>query len=245
MKTALGLFFAVAVSTALNGQLIDNLDDFEDGSTMGWFVGDPTHPFPPVNIATGGPDGMDDAYLRLTATGQPGPGSRLAVLSGPQWAGNYTAEKITHLRMDVNNFGPSDLNLRLLFEDFGGLGPPLNLALSAEAVLVPAGSGWQTVSFAITSDSLIPGIFGSVNGALMNADTVRIFHNPVAEFGGPNIGPPMVNVQLGLDNISTFSAIPEPGTYVAGLGLAIWCAAIWLRRRAANVAQAPEPKSTS
>ena len=239
MKTIFGLVFALAAAGALHAQLITNLDDFEDGSTQGWFVGDPTHPFPPTNISAGGPDGSDDSYLRLTSLGQPGPGGRLAVLSGPQWAGNYLAENITQIRMDVNNSGPSDLSLRLLFEDFGGMGPPLNLALSADAVFVPANSGWQSIAFDVTSGGLIPGIFGSVSGALTGTDTIRIFHNPAPEFGGPNIGPPMVNVVLGIDNISTFSAVPEPGTYLAGLGLAAWCAAMWLRRRSGKTPADP------
>ena len=238
MKTILAWFLALAATVAMNGQLIGVVDDFEDGSTEGWFVGDPTHPFPPTNISSGGPGGADDAYLRLTSTGQPGVGGRLSVLSGPQWAGDYVAESITQIRMDVNNSGPSDLSLRLLFEDFGGIGPPLNLALSANAVFVPANSGWQTISFDVTPGGLIPGLFGTVSGALMGANTIRLFHNPQPEFGGPNVGPPMVNVILGVDNISTFSAVPEPGTYMAGLGLAAWCAAVWLRRRSATVSAA-------
>jgi hypothetical protein len=232
------------ISATLHGQLIENLDDFEDGSTNGWFVGGP-HPFPPATISTGGPEDVDDSYLRLTALGQQGPGGRLAVSSGPQWAGNYLAENITQIRMDVINFGPADLHLRLLFEDFDGMGPPLNLALSADAVFVPAGSGWQTVSFDVTPGALVPGVFGTVNGALMSADTLRLFHNPEPEFGGPGMGPPMVSVQLGIDNISTLTPVPEPGTYMAGVAVGFWCAVSWLRRRKSRVLVDPREPNVS
>ena len=69
------------------------------------------------------------------------------MLSGPQWAGNFLADGISQIRMDVNNGGPADLSLRLLLEDFEALGPPLNLALSKNPVVVLANSGWQTISF--------------------------------------------------------------------------------------------------
>ena len=44
------------------------VDDFEDGTVQGWSEGGPS-PNPPVNIATGGPDGADDNYLRNAASG--------------------------------------------------------------------------------------------------------------------------------------------------------------------------------
>ena len=77
--------------------------------------------------------------------------------------------------MDVNNSGPSDLHLHLLFEDFGGMGPPLNLALSADAIIVPANSGWQAVSFDVTPGGLIQGLFGTVSGALMGRTRFGFF----------------------------------------------------------------------
>jgi hypothetical protein len=87
-------------------------DDFEDGTTMGWFVGDPTHPAPPVNIATGGPAGAGDNYLQLVATGGGGAGGRLAVLNDAQWARDYLAAGIKAIVMAVNNFGPDEVTLR-------------------------------------------------------------------------------------------------------------------------------------
>jgi len=199
----------LAATGLLSAVTLGQIDDFADGTTMGWFVPG-LSPSPPSNQSTGGPAGVGDAYLQLTATGGAGPGSRLSVLNDVQWAGNYLAAGINFIVMDVNNFGPDDLHLRLLFEDFAGPGPPVNLALSANAVIVPAGSGWMKVSFPIAPGDLAVETFGTVIGALMNTDTLRIFHNPAPAFPGPGVGIPSVNAVLGVDNIT--AAVPEPGT---------------------------------
>jgi hypothetical protein len=200
--------FALSASAA---PIIGQIDTFEDGTTMGWFVPG-AHPIPPANVATGGPSGAGDAYLQLTASAAlGGAGSRLSVLNADQWTGDFLAAGIGGLRMNVNNFGPDDLYLRLLFEDFEGVGPPANLALTATPVFVPAGSGWTTVVFDISPDALVVETFGTVLGALSDVDTLRIFHNPAPTFPGPGAGIPTVNATLGVDNIEAV-AVPEPAT---------------------------------
>ena len=195
--TVRACLLGLAVAGCLSAAAIGQIDTFEDGTTMGWF--DPgASPSPPSNQSTGGPAGVGDSYLRLIALGGGGAGSRLAVLNDSQWTGNYLAAGIGLIRMDINNFGPSALSLRLLFEDFDGPGPPVNLALSANAVFVPAGSGWITVDFPITPADLVPETFGTVIGALTSVDTLRIFHNPNPTFPGPGVGIPAVVVTLGV-----------------------------------------------
>ena len=57
-------------AAALGAQVTaGQVDTFEGGTTQGWVVGDPSHPAPPTNIATGGPAGAGDNYLQLTAVG--------------------------------------------------------------------------------------------------------------------------------------------------------------------------------
>jgi hypothetical protein len=225
------LVLALSAAGSLPAVTVGQVDTFEDGTTMGWFVPDPTHPAPPANVPDGGPTGPGDAYLRLTATGLPGAGGRLAVLNESQWSGDYLAAGIKFIVMDVNNFGPDDLDLRLLFEDFDPMvpGPPVNLALSAKAVHVPAGSGWQKVVFPISPADLVLETFGTVIGALMNTDTLRIFHNPDPTFPGPGVGIPRVNVVLGVDNI--VAAVPEPGTIPLLAGGILALAAARFRRK--------------
>jgi hypothetical protein len=203
------LFVALVLVAQLSAVTIGQIDDFQDGTTMGWFVPGPS-PNPPANVPTGGPAGAGDAYLSLVANGSGGAGGRLAVLNDTRWTGNFSA--ITGIRMNVRNFGPSDLYLRLLFEDFPDAGgPPDNLALSADAVLVPAGGDWTSILFRVTAADLVSGGFGTVAGALADTDTLRIFHNPDPSFPGPGVGIPLVNASLGVDDIAT-EGIPEPGT---------------------------------
>jgi hypothetical protein len=195
-------------------------DTFEDGTTMGWFVPG-AHPAPPANVASGGPAGVDDSYLQLTAIGGAGAGSRLAVLNGSQWAGDYLADGVLAIAMDVNNLGPDEVTLRLLFEDFDGPGPPVNLVTTLTDVVIPSGSGWVHVEFSLDPSNLLA-LIGAVPDALSSVDVLRIFHNPDSDFPGPGIGIPVVNAVVGVDNIT---AVPEPAAIllVAGGILASWC----------------------
>jgi hypothetical protein len=145
---------------------VGQVDDFEDGTTQGWVVNllgglFPPHPFPPVNVPTGGPAGAGDAFMLLTSTGfagggGPAPGSRLTVINGTQWAGDYLAAGIVGINLLVNNLSSIDLFLRVMFED-AEAGPPTNVAFSAVGVPVPAGAGWLPVFLPIVPGALTAG----------------------------------------------------------------------------------------
>ena len=216
------LSFVVIACMASRAEAIPiAVDTFEDGTTMGWFVPipptGPPSPVPPENVGTGGPAGAGDAYLELQATGEPGPGGRLAVLNESQWTGDYLAAGIVAIAMDVNNFGPDEVTLRLLFEDFDAPGPPANLVTTLADIVVPAGSGWTSVVFDLSASNLTA-LLGSVDEALREVDVLRIFHNPDAAFPGPPIGPPRVAVTLGVDNIRAIRDVPEPTSVALLLG---------------------------
>lgn len=212
---------ALVVPAARAEAIPFTVDTFSDGTTMGWFVPG-VSPLPPTQEASGGPAGAGDGYLKLRAdAGLGGAGSRLSVLNGAQWTGDFRAAGIQSISMDVNNFGPDELVLRLFFEDFDGVGPPTNLALTLADIVVPAGSGWMSVVFDLSPANLVAGAFGTVEGAMTDVDVMRIFHNPVAAFPGPGVGIPLVTTTLGVDNIT--AAVPEPGLGVlllAGLAAA-------------------------
>jgi PEP-CTERM motif len=225
-RILLGVIWASCIATVLfspqpsKAVTIGQVDTFEDGTALGWFVPAPS-PNPPGNESTGGPAGAGDAFLMLTANGQPSAGGRLSVLNETQWSGNYLAAGVGLIQMNLYNFGPSDLYLRLLFEDLppASGSPPINLALSAQAVFVPANSGWMTAYFPITPADLIMETYGTVTGALSETDTLRIFHNPDPFFPGPGVGIPPVNAALGVDNIT--AVVPVPATmFLLGSGLA-------------------------
>src|SRR5690349_11298324 len=116
-------FAAVSAQAATLGQI----DTFTTG-TQGWIAPDPTNPNPP-STALGGPGGASDPYLKLVANGDTGPGSRLTVVNDAQWTGDFIAAGIRSIGMDVQNFGPSDVYLRLLFEHMTVPNtPPVDLA---------------------------------------------------------------------------------------------------------------------
>jgi hypothetical protein len=215
---------ATLVLTPLSAQAIDlgQIDTFEDGTTQGWITGGP-HPEPPINISSGGPAGADDNYLQITALGTGGPGGKLAAFNSNQWAGDYLAAGVTTIRMDVNNFGNEDLALRLLLSD-PMFGPPTNIAVSSDAVLVPAGSGWLSVDFLVDASNLTA-LLGDTNSALSGATELRLFHSPDLNFPGPNVA-----ARLGVDNIQ--AAVPEPSTVLAlGMGTLLCMTALRSRRR--------------
>lgn len=201
---ATSLFALVLPSLTFAGPF--TVDTFEDGTTQGWFVPGP-HPVPPANIATGGPGGVGDNYLRLTALGGVDAGSRLSVHNESQWTGDFTG--LSGIEMDVNNFGPDNLVLRLLFVNFPGApGPPTDVAWTLAPVNVPSGSGWTHVRFSLAGANLFAPL-GSVVGALSGVDEFRLFHNVAPAFGGPGVGAAPVTAVLGVDNIQ---AVPEPST---------------------------------
>lgn len=188
-----------AASVPARAIVSGQVDDFEDGTTQGWISG-AVHPSPPANIASGGPAGANDNYLRLTATGQFGPGGKLVAFNRSQWAGNYTAAGVTNITMSLRNFGANPLSLRLMLQSASAQ------IISTNAVSVPANSGWTTVNFPVTASSFTAQ-FGSVEAALTGANELRLFHNPVFGFPGPEIA-----TEVGLDNIRAVGTATVSGT---------------------------------
>ncbi len=205
----------------------NHVDDFEDGTTQGWGVGDLTHPAPP-SVVAGGWKGLEDHFLMLSSFGGQGPGSRMSVLNFSQWSGNFLAAGYAGIGMYVRNFGTEDLFLRLLFVNFPVAGPPTDAAASLNAIHVPAGSDWMRIVFPIDLASLGSVGFGTPAGALSDVNELRLFHNPEFGFGGPNVGAPAVNALLGVDDVHV---TPEPGTMVLlGTGVAAMFARVRRKR---------------
>jgi hypothetical protein len=203
---------------------LGQIDTFSSDAD-GWFIGGGPGNTPVTllpRIDTGGPAGSGDAFLHITSTGSVGPAGRLVANNASQWAGNFPAAGVTAIEMDLNNFGQTELTVRLLFEDPVG-GPPVNVAATTIGQTVPVGSGWMHFSFPITPGDLTA-IQGDATAALAGATFFRLYHSESIAFP-----PAPFAAVLGVDNIA---AVPEPAaaaSLLAGLGLLGVQA--WTRRR--------------
>ena len=176
---------------------------FEGATTEGWNVAQ-QHPQAPIVVADGGPAGTGDGYMRLESVGGNSAGSRMAVNSGPEWDGNYLAAGIHFIEMDARNFGSTEMHLRVAFSTVVGG----DYWVSAVPHILPAGSDWTHLTFAIDAASLTGA--GNLSNLLSNVGDLRIFHNRSASF--PPNGQNAIVASLGLDNITAVGPIPEPAT---------------------------------
>ncbi len=208
------------------------VDTFSSG-TEGWFAGGGPSgqmpPTPPTVVAGGGPGGASDSFLVLTANGSDAPGGRLVGMNAAQWAGDYTAAGITAIAMDLRNLGPSELSVRLYFED-PIPGPPANEALTTFSVVLPVGGGWTHAVFPIAASDLTV-LQGSAATLLAHTTVLRIFSG-----AAPDFPPARITGALGVDNIQAIAAVPEPAS-VALLGAGLGWIALRSRRGGRAAAQ--------
>jgi hypothetical protein len=226
------MFVAAAVgSSAAAAVALGQVDTFS-ASAEEWFIGGGPGGIGRVPVSVvpaGGPGGAGDAYLQLTSSGMGGPGSKLVANNASQWTGNYVAAGVTAIEMDLANLGTTDLTIRLLFEDPGAATPPANIAATTFGAVLPAGSGWTHVRFAIEPGDLTA-VAGDPATVLGGTTFFRIFHNPVPAFAPPPAGPPSIAAVLGVDNIT---AVPEPSAVVMML-VGLGAVGMAVRRRRAD-----------
>jgi hypothetical protein len=202
-----------AVAAAANATPVPNqVNTFSGGNNGGWVNGDRTGD-PPI-VTTGGPAGTGDAFLRVTANGGGGAGSRLITLNeSTAWTGNFATAGVNAVSMDLKNFGTSPLAMRLCLEESGG-----TWYISNPAFTLAADNAWHSATFNLTA-----GGFSLANGGtpfatgMTRIREVRVLDNPSIDFRGA-----AVSASFGLDNVR---AVPEPGTL-----LVIAVAPIFLRR---------------
>lgn len=242
LKTPLLPLFAATLVGTIPASAIAQVNDFEDGTTQGWQTNllGMGGGAPPV-VQAGGAGGPADDFLLVTSLGGSGPGSRLNIINPSGWSGNYLTNGVTGFATRLRNLGGTDLYLRILFEDPGPITPPSNIAYSADALFLPAGGGWTDAFFSAAPGGLIAGL-GTVDAALANTTTLRLYHSFADAFPSPVGGIQPVAAQLGMDDFRAVivnGGVPEPSSWATLIaGFALMSAAMRARRRNGNRVQA-------
>ena len=174
-------------------------DGFDDPDTEGWVSGG-ANPNPPGQISSGGPGGASDGYLQLTSNGAGGgggAGGKLVAFNSEHWQGDYIAEGVDQINMDVNNIDGDTLKMRFRFDGPGGT------FYSNDPVVIPPSSGWMNVDFNIGASDLSGG--ADYNLTMSDVENIWIWHSSSITFPGP----PSINT-LGMDNILATSQTAFP-----------------------------------
>ncbi len=177
-------------ATAVTYDQVDDFQDPDDGIAS-WSG---TRGFQ-QRVATGGPDGAGDAYLRVTTRRY-----HLATKNTDQWAGNYLAAGIGAIEMDLKYIipgpGADAVEIRILLFGPGGAFASANLTdpISTDA--------WERYRFGLTAADLVhvTGGTGDLTDTLTDVIKLLIRHD-FADPKVPGDHPPHVTATLGIDNI--------------------------------------------
>lgn len=222
MKRLAAIAFACALlvlAESARAVVFGQVDTFQDGTTMNWANGAPGNL---VNIDTGGPAGAGDRYLQLSSNGNLGVGGRLTTFNLQQWLGNYIAQGVNAIEIDLRNTGTTSLNMRLAFKAQNLMNSPGYL--SAPVMLAP-GSGWQHFSISLAPANMIPVGGPAPYNTFFSTGIgdARIIN----EVGTVNLNGDLIVGQVSIDNIH---AVPEPASATLLIGSALpLLAAIYFR----------------
>lgn len=199
-KTLLCLSFIFTSIVCFSQVSAGQVDDFEDGTVQDWIIG-ATGSSSPINVSTGGPDGVDDNFLEYTSNGASGIGSRMAIFnSNSQWSGDFISEGVVEVQFDVEVL-TNDLHLRLAFQGPGG-----TRMISTVPVVVTAGSGWNSVALPLgLSDFTIVQGANTVSEVLSGVLTMRIIS--VTDENIDNWRGQVIAATLRVDNISASTTL--------------------------------------
>jgi len=207
----LGLCCLLVSAPALATSLTP-VNDFEDGSLFNWTYAAPSQL---TNVASGGPTGAGDHWLRLETDGVSHPGGRPVTTNGSQWSGDYVATNVYAVAADLANFGAEDLHIRFAIQGAGG-----ERFVTTDAIVLSADANWYHLTFALDEADFTQVTGGSASFAdvLFDVERIRFL---VRELDPGWNGDETASV-IGFDNIAN---LPEPGTLLlVGAGLA------WLGR---------------
>ncbi len=199
LKGALAGAIGLSATPAF-GVVFGQLDDFQNGTTMGWVEG-ASSPNPPTNIPNGGPNGVGDAFLQNICSGGLGAGSKQIMFNLAQWTGDFTSNNVTRVSGSMANQGTQPLHMRAAIRG----GSMFTIYGSTNAVVLPADGVWRPVTFTFNTSnmSLVAGT-ENLPTVLSAVGELRILS---AEFGPSFVGDAVAST-LGVDNLR---ALTIPG----------------------------------
>ncbi len=202
---------AVAAGIGSGSVVLGQVDTFDSG-VMDWnnSFGHQTAAW----IDGGGPGGASDPYLQIRSSGAAsGPGSRLGAWNDAQWTGDFLAQGITSVRMDIAGFEGAGAELRLLFISNSG-----STFTSTATHSVASDGVWRTYTFDISASGMtqVAG-FAGYEESFGDIWRMHLRHQPGAP--APSGGAPAYPGRIGVDNIR---AVPAVGS-VGLLGIAAVC----------------------
>jgi hypothetical protein len=170
-----------AIAVTLNA-----VDTFETGTTLDW-----SGNAAPTNVPTGGPAGAGDHFLRINSIS-----SHLATFNiSARWTGDYPAEDIKAIEMDMNHLADEPVSIRLYVFGDGGT--------FASVLAKPIASGaWKRYQFGLTLDDMTD-LSGDGNLAttLSTLNRVLIRYDIAQTPTPPGTAAAPVTATLGIDNI--------------------------------------------
>lgn len=198
------LLFSFSLLTAQ--VTLNQVDDFEDGTENGWFEnGSPSETN--ENIASGGPAGTNDNYLRDFTSGVgAGSGSRMVIRNITQWVGNFTSQGINSITMDVRAL-TADVTVRVSMTGPGGK------FSSSTGILIPAGSEWTQILIPITAadmTSVSDGFDGGSAGTDINATLAGVTEFRILSSTNPAWRGQVTSAEMHIDNITASSSLSTP-----------------------------------
>ncbi|HSV14264.1 MAG TPA: hypothetical protein VLI90_08390 [Tepidisphaeraceae bacterium] len=198
---ACGLLASALIAPAHATVTFAQLDDFQDGTTMGWQQGfQATNP--PANVATGGPAGAGDRYLQNISTGGFGASSRQVMFNNAQWTGDFFHAGVTRINAMLANFGSTTLSMRVAMQG----GTNFSEYSSTNAISLPADGAWHAVTFEMdpTTMTLVAGT-DPLSDVLSSVIQFRM----LSSSSGPTYtGADPIASTLGVDNVR---ALTLPG----------------------------------
>jgi hypothetical protein len=182
----------------------------------------------------GGPAGAGDPHMQIIADAGGTHGGIVVFNLTPGWSGDYRSVGVTAISMDVKNFGPDNLMLRVAL---GSSAAPMNGGTwfsSITPAILLAGGDWTNIEFPLAEPemALIQGELSFVD-LLSNVVSLRILHSLIPDDQGLK----NVEATLGVDNILAIGIPSTPGDFdgnhiVDGADLTVWKAGFALDDRA-------------